>query len=349
VDSSIPWPNPTINTSYFPGTQASFYWSSTTDAYYPSEAWIVYFYYGGVFGLYKGGDYYVRAVRAGRPGLFENSFVDNGDGTVTDTSNGLMWQQATAPDTYTWQQALDYCEDLAFAGYSDWRLPNRNELQSLVDYSRYNPAIDTSFFPDTQASTYRSSTTNAKYPNHAWLVDFYFGYVDDPDKDNNKYVRAVRAGQCGSFGDLDGDTICDNVDNCPNDYNPGQQDCDGDGTADACDADTIDPDSDGIDQDCDICWTKPNPTQQDTNGNCPAPPYTTDPKCGDTCNVCMADFTNDGKTNLTDLAKLKSEFGRTDCSILPPACLADATGDGKVNLSDLAKLKSEFGKTNCFQ
>jgi hypothetical protein len=61
------------------------------------------------------------------------ALIDNGNGTVTDTGSGLMWQKATAPGTYTWQAALSYCENLSLAGHSDWRLPNRNELESLVD------------------------------------------------------------------------------------------------------------------------------------------------------------------------------------------------------------------------
>ena len=73
-----------------------------------------------------------------------------------------MWQQATAPGTYTWQQALAYCEDLDLAGHTDWRLPDRNELQSIVDYSRSDPAIDPLF--STVASNYWSSTTYAYIP-----------------------------------------------------------------------------------------------------------------------------------------------------------------------------------------
>jgi hypothetical protein len=94
----------------------------------------VYFYGGGVYGVPKTYGYYVRAVRGGQS---SNTFVDNSDGTVTDTSTGLMWQQATASGTYTWEQALTYCENLTLpaGGYSDWRMPNRNELQSIVDYS----------------------------------------------------------------------------------------------------------------------------------------------------------------------------------------------------------------------
>jgi hypothetical protein len=113
-----------------------------------------------------------------------------------------MWQKATAPGTYTWEQALTYCENLTLGGHSDWRLPNRNELQSIVDYSRYNPAIDTTYFPGTVASTYWSSTTYAYSTNGAWYVSFGYGTVDYYGRSGNYYVRAVRGGQCGSLGDL---------------------------------------------------------------------------------------------------------------------------------------------------
>jgi hypothetical protein len=110
VDSSIPAPGPTINTSYFPDTQASSYWSSTTTAVYsfPACYWYVTF-YGSSVGWYDMGlDCYVRAVRGGQS---INNFVDNVDGTITDTSTGLMWQKDTA-GPYTWEQALAYCENL---------------------------------------------------------------------------------------------------------------------------------------------------------------------------------------------------------------------------------------------
>ena len=67
VDSSIPYPGPTINTDYFPNTVSSGYWSSTTHAINPYYAWIVYFSYGDVSGHDKSYDYeYVRAVRGGQ-------------------------------------------------------------------------------------------------------------------------------------------------------------------------------------------------------------------------------------------------------------------------------------------
>jgi murein DD-endopeptidase MepM/ murein hydrolase activator NlpD len=200
VDSSIPSPSPTINTSYFPDTVAfCSYWSSTASAYGTVDAWGVSFGYGFV-GISSKGFYgcYVRAVRGGQAGSFDN-LVINGDGTVTDTATGLMWQQATPLGTYTWEQALMYCENLTLptGGYSDWRLPNRSELQSIVDYNRSEPAIDTTFFPNTVAS-YWSSTTNADSIDGAWGVYFDYGNVDNYVKSYGHSVRAVRGGQCGS-------------------------------------------------------------------------------------------------------------------------------------------------------
>ncbi|MBN2107933.1 MAG: DUF1566 domain-containing protein [Deltaproteobacteria bacterium] len=129
--------------------------------------------------------------------------IDNLDGTVTDTSTGLMWQQATAPGTYTWEQALAYCENLNFSGHTDWRLPTAKELASLADTSLYNPTINTTYFPGTKVSDYWSSTTYAGNSTYAWYV--YFGdgalYLSH-GKGLDIYVRAVRAGQAGSFNPL---------------------------------------------------------------------------------------------------------------------------------------------------
>ena len=199
VDISIPYPGPTINITFFPGTVAYYYWSSTTLAGDTSYAWSVNFFNGLWFSYDKTYGYYVRAVRGGQS---NNNFIDNGNGTVTDTITGLMWQQATAPGTYSWKQAITYCENLTLAGYSDWRLPNRNELQSIVDYSRYNPSIDTTYFPGTVAYYYWSSTTPADYTSYAWFVNFYNGSVYIYYKFGGFYVRAVRGGQGGAFGNL---------------------------------------------------------------------------------------------------------------------------------------------------
>jgi len=188
--------DPSINTTYFPNTVSYRYWSSTTNADYPIYAWLVYFGCGHVDCYYKSGyDVYVRAVRSGQCGSFDN-FIDNGDGTVTNTDTGLMWQQDTAPSTYNWQEALSYCETLTLASHNDWRLPNVNELQSIVDYSTYSPSINTTFFPNTLLSSYWSSTAFTDYPDYAWYVDFVSGCVYGCGKSYNyDHVRAVRGGK----------------------------------------------------------------------------------------------------------------------------------------------------------
>jgi hypothetical protein len=128
------------------------------------------------------------------------SYTDNADGTVTDTSTSLRWQQAGSSNAQTWEQALAYCEGLNLGGYTDWRLPTIKELESLVDYSRYDPAINTTYFPSAVSSLYWASTTYAYNTNHAWGVHFYYGDGNDYNyKDGSYYVRAVRGGQSGPF------------------------------------------------------------------------------------------------------------------------------------------------------
>jgi len=194
--------NPAINTGYFPITLSSDYWSSTTHAYYTYCAWMVSFSDGDDGHSEKSRSYYyVRAVRGGQTGSL-NHLVINGDGTVTDTTMGLMWQQAT--DGYeTWTAAISHCEALSLAGYDDWRLPNQRELRSLVDYSRYDPAIDRDFFPDTVSAYYRSSTTYAYTTAYAWIVYFIGGHGNYAlSKFDREYVRAVRGGQARLLDNL---------------------------------------------------------------------------------------------------------------------------------------------------
>jgi hypothetical protein len=118
--------------------------------------------------------------------------VDNHDGTVTDTETGLTWQQAEA-GSMTWEEALLYCENLVLADHDDWRLPNTNELLSIVDYDTINPSIDITRFPAAEAA-YWSSTTHASIPDMTWIVSFVNGSVFHAYKTGSYPVRAVRGG-----------------------------------------------------------------------------------------------------------------------------------------------------------
>ena len=112
--------------------------------------------------------------------------------TYTDPKTNLTWQVQTNPTKMSWQEAMDYCQDLTLGGFDDWRLPTIRELLSIVDYKSYNPAIDTDIFPDTVSSYYWSSTTYAHLTNYAWLVNFSIGYDTFSNKSYSYYVRAVR-------------------------------------------------------------------------------------------------------------------------------------------------------------
>lgn len=119
--------------------------------------------------------FYVIYVR-GNTGYGINQLVDNGDGTITDKATGLMWMQGDSEVGMNWEDALSYAENLEFAGYSDWRLPDAKELQSLVDYTRCPKADGTAaidpFFMCTEIVNeanekdfpfYWSSTTHASW------------------------------------------------------------------------------------------------------------------------------------------------------------------------------------------
>ncbi len=186
---------PSINTGYFKNTMGAFYWSSSTDARYPSRSWGVNFGSGDISNSYishghKSDKEYVRAVRGEHP---KPLLIDNDNGTVTDPNTGLMWQQGE-PGKMSWIAALVYCENLELAGYTDWRLPNKNELQSIIDYTSYDPAIYQTVFINGKSSYYWSSTSiYSDALDGGWRVGFYDGRVESYGvKEYSAYVRAVR-------------------------------------------------------------------------------------------------------------------------------------------------------------
>ncbi len=135
----------------------------------------------------------------------EVRFIDNKDGTITDTKTSLIWVKnphTDLPEKFknfmVWEDALQACKALDFAKYKDWRLPSIEELRELVDYTKgagNDPAIDTKFFPDTKTSWYWSSTPCAWYSSSAWFVYFRSGSVHGGGKDGSYYVRPVRSSQ----------------------------------------------------------------------------------------------------------------------------------------------------------
>ncbi|CAK0778584.1 hypothetical protein CCP3SC1_970006 [Gammaproteobacteria bacterium] len=133
------------------------------------------------------------------------SYIDNSDGTVTDSSTGLMWKRCAEgqtwtgstctvnPGRYTWYQAMSLTS--TFAGYGDWRMPSINELRSIVNISYY-PTIDPVAFPNTVASDFWSGSPVAGNSYGAWYVFFGSGNDHCYSRDDVYAVRLVRGGQC---------------------------------------------------------------------------------------------------------------------------------------------------------
>ena len=190
--------NPNIDTTVFVNyATTDNYWSSTTYAGSGSYAWLVNFYDGYTDSYNKTSIRYVRCVRGVSipPSTFTR---DDANGIVTDNQTHLQWQDdysdnGEAVKYASWTDAIGYCEALSLDGV-EWRLPNKKELLSIVDYSVVNPSIS-SVFQKKASDGYWSSTSYAVSAG-AWYVHFNYGNASNNNKTTySYYVRCVRGGQ----------------------------------------------------------------------------------------------------------------------------------------------------------
>jgi hypothetical protein len=127
--------------------------------------------------------------------LMADMVRDNTTMIVTDNVTHLEWRDDDAVISKSWTQAIVYCEGLDLNG-TDWRLPNINELTSLIDYTFTNDNWKYPAFKNTADAAYWSSTTKAEVFASAWYLDFS---ATDNNRDKEKTasynVRCVRAGQ----------------------------------------------------------------------------------------------------------------------------------------------------------
>ncbi|ETR73011.1 MAG: hypothetical protein OMM_01281 [Candidatus Magnetoglobus multicellularis str. Araruama] len=138
---------------------------------------------------------YVRAVRGESASSEMARFINNMDGTITDTLTGLMWQQSDLQTPLSWENALIQLNDLLLGDHTDWRMPTREEIRSIVDYTKITPSIYINQFPDAIAGNYWTSTSHPFQNDHIWCVHFYNGTDNYQSKNNQYYSRAVRGGQ----------------------------------------------------------------------------------------------------------------------------------------------------------
>jgi hypothetical protein len=145
---------------------------------------------------------------------------------VRDNHTGLIWEVKTTSGlrsrdhTYTWYDPNSpdgnpgtanggnctgsACDTTGFVqavnsqglcGASDWRMPTRRELLGMVDYGRFNPAIDPGYFPNTPSSNFWSASPSLPGSNIAWNVHFVGGYAYFFPRSSSIRVRLVRGGQ----------------------------------------------------------------------------------------------------------------------------------------------------------
>ena len=200
---NMQYTNPSLNTSIFPVTGAEYWWSSNKQANDANKVWCINA--GGGIGnhpktetISAGGTkkFHVRAVRGiFIPQVISNHFTDNGNGTITDNVTNLLWQKIHSTDSLSWEQSLTYADTATIGGYTDWRLPNIKELQSINDENLINPSVNNAFFSNVGVNKFWSSTSLPNQTTKAWYLSTQFGITTYDAKTIKHYIYCVRGDQ----------------------------------------------------------------------------------------------------------------------------------------------------------
>ena len=114
---------------------------------------------------------------------------------VKDLLTGLMWTtDADTDGTKTWANSISYCEALTTGGYTDWRLPNVKELESLTNYGTYPSLPIGHLFINGGGNAYWTSSTLSGDNGYAYYINRTYGGVSYDPKTTLHYVHAVRGG-----------------------------------------------------------------------------------------------------------------------------------------------------------
>ncbi|MDD5387580.1 MAG: DUF1566 domain-containing protein [Sulfuricurvum sp.] len=136
------------------------------------------------------------------PRVINDRFTDNGDGTISDKQLKVIWVKDPSvidalKSTMTFDVAKSACDKLSYAGFnSGWRMPTVEELRSIVDYTRNDPAWDINVFGGKHDNWYWTGTPCAwDRTGSAWVVYSGSGDVGSDDRNVHGYVRPVRSSQ----------------------------------------------------------------------------------------------------------------------------------------------------------
>lgn len=168
--------------------RTSDYYMSDTNTYDDEDSmWVI---HSGLSLQIGGGGGYIRCVRKGKV-VEPSNFSRSGD-IVTDSVTGLQWQDDSIGSTMPWLDAIDHCEELTLGGHDDWRLPNINELTSIVDYTSFRPSIDTSVFENTAVTPSYFTSTQYNTTGDAFSISFDQGRHSHNGRKQSLFVRCVR-------------------------------------------------------------------------------------------------------------------------------------------------------------
>ncbi|MFH2142193.1 MAG: DUF1566 domain-containing protein [Bacteroidota bacterium] len=156
--------------------------------------------------------------------LPEKADWETGLRCVKDLNTGLIWETKSpihgeinyAGDKYTWEeQSSEYVIKLnknAYGGHTNWRVPNKDELRSIVDYGKMSPAINQDVFPYIQNDFYWCENTYQMQPYFGWTIYMGFGSATAMSKQSKRNVIAVCEGYQPKFGKMDISRFSDNSD-----------------------------------------------------------------------------------------------------------------------------------------
>ncbi len=224
--------NPKIDINIFSNTTDNPYWTSTPFSLQSSRAMYVDFENGQSGAIDKTTSFPIRLVYSGSDTTKVNSstqcdnqneqisastptdqFITNSDGTVFDIKTNLTWMKCSigqhwdgnscigSSQLYNWEDALQRIVEINnnpeiydSAGFADWRIPNKNELASILEDNCWNPSINTHIFPNTSKSNFWSSTPDAQHGSYIYAINFAYGLVLNAGSNNKYNIRIVRGG-----------------------------------------------------------------------------------------------------------------------------------------------------------